>query len=360
MRAAGRHLRRPAPRRLARRRRARTDGDVDARAHVERLLAALAPGAALVTVLDGHPATLSWLGAVAGHRVVALGVDRFGQSGDIPDLYREYGLDARAIVDAAARHLPRPDLPERARDRRLDRLCTGGPPAMPTEIRMPRLTDTMTEGAIVAWRKREGDPVRSGEAIAEIEADKTTVDLEAPEDGTLARIVVPAGAEKVKVGAVLAVLHRPGESATSVAGEVAAAARPHRTRTTGIRSRPPTATTCRPAATAPRAEPTAAPALAEVKASPLARSMAMQAGLDLSSLRGSGPQGRIVKADVLAALGLGTGLGAPLPPPVAATGPELLSGRRARTTRSPTRRCARSSPGGSANRSGRSLTSIWR
>jgi pyruvate dehydrogenase E1 component len=56
-----------------------------------------------VTVLDGHPATLSWLGAVARHRVVALGVDRFGQSGDIPDLYREYGLDSQAIIDAAAR-----------------------------------------------------------------------------------------------------------------------------------------------------------------------------------------------------------------------------------------------------------------
>ncbi len=67
------------------------------------MLAALSPGAALVTVLDGHPATLSWLGAVARHRVVSLGVDRFGQSGDIPDLYREYGLDAQAIVAAAAR-----------------------------------------------------------------------------------------------------------------------------------------------------------------------------------------------------------------------------------------------------------------
>jgi pyruvate dehydrogenase E1 component len=78
-------------------------GRAAGRSHVERLLGALAPGAALVTVLDGHPATLSWLGAVARHRVAALGVDRFGQSGDIPDLYREYGLDVPAIVDAAAR-----------------------------------------------------------------------------------------------------------------------------------------------------------------------------------------------------------------------------------------------------------------
>jgi pyruvate dehydrogenase E1 component len=83
--------------------RARTFGDARARSHVEKLLGALAPGAALVTVLDGHPAALSWLGAVAGHRVEALGVDRFGQSGDIADLYQEYGLDSTAIVAAAAR-----------------------------------------------------------------------------------------------------------------------------------------------------------------------------------------------------------------------------------------------------------------
>jgi len=70
--------------------------------HVARLLGALAPGAGVVAVIDGHPATLSWLGAVRGHRVRTLGVDRFGQSGDIPDLYKEYGLDAEAILDAAA------------------------------------------------------------------------------------------------------------------------------------------------------------------------------------------------------------------------------------------------------------------
>jgi pyruvate dehydrogenase E1 component len=69
----------------------------------ERLLARLRPGAALVTVGDFHPATLSWLGAVAGNAITPLGVDRFGQSGDIPDLYRAYGIDTDAILDAAAR-----------------------------------------------------------------------------------------------------------------------------------------------------------------------------------------------------------------------------------------------------------------
>lgn len=82
--------------------RARRRGERGAMSHVERLLAPLAPGAALVTVLDGHPATHAWLGSVRGQRVVPLGVDHFGQSGDIPDLYREYGLDTDAILDACA------------------------------------------------------------------------------------------------------------------------------------------------------------------------------------------------------------------------------------------------------------------
>lgn len=76
-----------------------------ARAHIERILAPLAPGAALVTVLDGHPATHAWLGSIRGQRVVPLGVDRFGQGGDIPDLYRAYGLDTDAILDACAQAL---------------------------------------------------------------------------------------------------------------------------------------------------------------------------------------------------------------------------------------------------------------
>ena len=82
--------------------RARRSGDRGAISWVERVLAPLAPGAAIVTVLDGHPATHAWLGSVRGQRVVPLGPDRFGQSGDIPDLYREYGLDTDAILDACA------------------------------------------------------------------------------------------------------------------------------------------------------------------------------------------------------------------------------------------------------------------
>jgi pyruvate dehydrogenase E1 component len=90
--------------------RARREGDRAAVSHIERLLAPLAPGAALVTVLDGHPATHAWLGSVRGQRVMPLGPDHFGQSGDIPDLYREYGIDQDAILDACAQALLAPSL----------------------------------------------------------------------------------------------------------------------------------------------------------------------------------------------------------------------------------------------------------
>jgi pyruvate dehydrogenase E1 component len=86
-------------------RQARAAGPHEARSPADRLLGRLPSAARLVTVVDGHPATLAWLGGIAGHRVTALGVDSFGQSGDIPDLYRTYGLDAEAIIDAAARAL---------------------------------------------------------------------------------------------------------------------------------------------------------------------------------------------------------------------------------------------------------------
>jgi pyruvate dehydrogenase E2 component (dihydrolipoyllysine-residue acetyltransferase) len=197
---------------------------------------------------------------------------------------------------------------------------------MPTEIRMPSLTDAMTEGAVVAWKKREGDSVRAGEVIAEIEADKTTVDLEAPEDGALTRIVVPAGAEKVRVGEVLAVLHRPGEAADAVAqGPAVEAPFPPRQSSDHLAESADGATGPAESEIGPatsRSEPTASRATADVKASPLARSMAIQAGLDLSSLQGSGPRGRVVKADVLKALGFGPGLEDPSQPPCPATGAE--------------------------------------
>jgi pyruvate dehydrogenase E2 component (dihydrolipoamide acetyltransferase) len=171
---------------------------------------------------------------------------------------------------------------------------------MPTEIRMPRLVDSMTHGAVVVWRSREGEPVMAGEVIAEIEIDKTTVDLEAPDAGTLTKIVVPAGSEKVEVGAVLAILEPNGAPAPAVIEEpVSLTLKP----ANGGNGR-----TEQPAESGPNSvraalEPVPALPQVEIGASPLARSMALQAGLDLSSLQGSGPAGRIVLADVLSALG---------------------------------------------------------
>jgi pyruvate dehydrogenase E1 component len=81
--------------------RARERGRVYARSHIERLMANLPPHCGIVSVLDGHPATLAWLGAVHGHKVRPLGVEHFGQTGSIPDLYRHYGIDANAIIAAA-------------------------------------------------------------------------------------------------------------------------------------------------------------------------------------------------------------------------------------------------------------------
>jgi pyruvate dehydrogenase E2 component (dihydrolipoamide acetyltransferase) len=165
---------------------------------------------------------------------------------------------------------------------------------MPTEIRMPRLVDTMSEGTVVAWRVAEGARVAAGDVIAEIEVDKTTVDLKAPEAGTLTRIVAPAGSAEVEVGALLAVLDETSEP--SVLLEEVAVSPPTR-HETEVNGHP------EPQA---RRVPMSAPLRPEVDASPLARSTASQAGLDLASLRGSGPSGRIVQSDVLTALGVDT------------------------------------------------------
>jgi pyruvate dehydrogenase E2 component (dihydrolipoamide acetyltransferase) len=174
---------------------------------------------------------------------------------------------------------------------------------MPIEIRMPRLVDTMTQGAVVAWRKKEGQQVRAGEVIAEIEADKATVDLEAPGDGTLARIIVPVGAGKVEVGSVLAVLDEIGRMAPASNDQPSAV--------------PP------PVSVADGDE--VQPAQPAVAITALARSMARQAGLEVFSLQGSGPQGRVVLADVIEALG-------PRPNSAAAPAPAAAAARAQETS----------------------------
>ena len=171
---------------------------------------------------------------------------------------------------------------------------------MPIEILMPALSPTMEEGTLAKWLVKEGDTVSSGDIIAEIETDKATMEFEAVDEGTIGKIIVPEGSEGVKVNALIAVLLEDGEEASDAvpssasaddAGDKAAA--------TAVSAEPATPTAERSATPAP-----AAPAASDgtrIFASPLARRIAADQGLDLSALRGSGPHGRIVKADVLAA-----------------------------------------------------------
>ncbi len=183
---------------------------------------------------------------------------------------------------------------------------------MPINILMPALSPTMTEGTLAKWHITEGDTVAAGDVLAEIETDKATMEVEAVDEGTLGRILVPEGTEGVPVNQAIAILLEEGEDAAALeAAPATAAAAPELASETT-------------AAVAPSAVATAAPATAPVPsgnrlfASPLARRMAKQAGLDLVALRGSGPHGRIVKTDVEAALTGGAPAAAPAPAPSAA------------------------------------------
>jgi len=186
---------------------------------------------------------------------------------------------------------------------------------MATNILMPALSPTMTEGKLSRWLKKEGEEVKSGDVLAEIETDKATMEVEAVDEGFLSKIVVPDGTDGVAVNAVIAIL-------TDTAGEkVDAAPKAAPTDTSVETPKQP------PKETPSPVEKTAAPAAAapaangrddhgeRIFASPLARRMAKQAGIDLATLKGSGPNGRIVKADIEA----GAGKTAPAAAPKAAS-----------------------------------------
>jgi pyruvate dehydrogenase E2 component (dihydrolipoamide acetyltransferase) len=169
---------------------------------------------------------------------------------------------------------------------------------MPSYIEMPKLSDTMTEGTLVKWRKQKGDKVVAGEILAEIETDKATMEMESFDDGTLSEIYVQEG-EKVAVGQRIGMLLAPGE-APPAPGEAPSAPTP-----AAPEAKPAPSGPGQPPAPAPAAQKSAAaPAPAgggRVKASPLARKIAAEKGIDLSALAGSGPGGRIVQRDVLGA-----------------------------------------------------------
>ncbi len=178
---------------------------------------------------------------------------------------------------------------------------------MPIEILMPALSPTMTEGNLARWVKKEGEEVHAGDVIAEIETDKATMEVEAVDEGRLGRILVPEGSQGIKVNDPIALLFEAGEDESALAAaprEPEAAAPPAQK----APERPPAAEVPEPPSAAPSArEPPHEPrgperAAERLFASPLARRMAEEAGLDLAQISGTGPGGRIVKSDIEAAL----------------------------------------------------------
>lgn len=161
---------------------------------------------------------------------------------------------------------------------------------MPIEILMPALSPTMEEGTLAKWLVKEGDTVSSGDVMAEIETDKATMEFEAVDEGVVGKILVAEGSEGVKVNEVIAVLLEDGESADDIGETTAPAAAPA---TAAEVSAPAAAEkAAAPAPAAPAKDGT------RVFATPLARRIAADKGLDLAGIKGSGPHGRIVKADV--------------------------------------------------------------
>jgi pyruvate dehydrogenase E2 component (dihydrolipoyllysine-residue acetyltransferase) len=199
---------------------------------------------------------------------------------------------------------------------------------MPTNILMPALSPTMEKGNLAKWLKKEGDKIKSGDVIAEIETDKATMEYEAVDDGTLAKIVVPEGTQDVAVNSVIAVLAGEGEDVKAAASSAKSAPQVAPQAVPKAAPRPAAAPAPKPAADRPAAAsapgaPSVSPARAPAQrpqgvnrifSSPLARRLAKEAGLDLNSLQGSGPHGRIIARDIEQAKS-GKGLRAPAAAP---------------------------------------------
>jgi pyruvate dehydrogenase E2 component (dihydrolipoamide acetyltransferase) len=208
---------------------------------------------------------------------------------------------------------------------------------MPTNILMPALSPTMEKGNLARWLKKEGDKIRSGDVIAEIETDKATMEYEAVDEGTLAKIVVPEGTQDVAVNSVIAVLAGEGEDLKAAASTAKAAPAKVAEKKTGAApatQKPPQRQEAspKPASAPAREETPPQPAAGAQQAargnrvfsSPLARRLAKEAGIDLGRVQGSGPHGRIIARDIDAAKS-GKGLRAPAAggPPGAAIAPAM-------------------------------------
>jgi pyruvate dehydrogenase E2 component (dihydrolipoamide acetyltransferase) len=203
---------------------------------------------------------------------------------------------------------------------------------MPIELKMPALSPTMEEGTLAKWLVKEGDAVKSGDLLAEIETDKATMEFEAVDEGVIGKILVPEGSEGVKVGAPIAMLLGDGEDASAAPAPTAPSAAP------APRADPVPEAKAAPAPPPPGGgETPAAPASAaasepagnRIAASPLARRLAEAQGIDLSSLKGSGPNGRIVRADLD---GAAPAAAKPAPAPAAATAPAPVAAKPAAAT----------------------------
>jgi pyruvate dehydrogenase E2 component (dihydrolipoamide acetyltransferase) len=191
---------------------------------------------------------------------------------------------------------------------------------MPINILMPALSPTMEKGNLAKWLKKEGDKVKSGDVIAEIETDKATMEVEAVDEGTLAKILVPEGTPDVPVNNVIAVLAGDGED-VKAAGAAAASAAPKPAAspqaTAAAKPATPPPAPAAPARAAPPASPQPQPAAAaasqadgRIFSSPLARRLAKEAGIDIARITGTGPHGRVIARDVAEAKS-GKGLKAP-------------------------------------------------
>ena len=195
---------------------------------------------------------------------------------------------------------------------------------MPINILMPALSPTMEKGNLAKWLKKEGDKVKSGDVIAEIETDKATMEVEAVDEGTIAKILVPEGTQDVPVNDIIAVMAGDGEDVKAAGAGAGAAPAPKAAEAPKPAAAAPAAPTPAPApaaAPAPMAQAAAAPAKgnghARIFSSPLARRLAKDAGIDLARITGSGPHGRVVARDVEGAKS-GKGLKAPTAAPGAA------------------------------------------
>ncbi len=196
---------------------------------------------------------------------------------------------------------------------------------MPNIIDMPKLSDTMTVGTLVKWLRKEGDVVKSGDMLAEVETDKATMELECFFDGTLLKIFAPAGSQ-VEVGAPLCAIGKPGEKVDAPATKAPAATPAPKETAPAPAAQKPAA---KPATAEPLAQTTAAPAPSgapasdRIRISPLARKLAAEKNIDPTRVSGSGPGGRIVRTDILAAASGGGGK--PAGAGSSVSGPSLLA-----------------------------------